>query len=131
MGLLATLLATALSAGAALGPGEPVAPQPPRCEPQALRCAEATGPIIAVESIDPDGDGDAHFVLFDPGGVSAPGVTIVDVARELRPRPLPGAGKVLSAAGPVYRGSYGQRQIQAEEVVVGASPTGARGPGAG
>ena len=37
-------------------------------------------------------------------------------ARDLRPHPLPGPGDLLSAAGPVYTGSYGQRQIQAVEV---------------
>ena len=43
---------------------------------------------------------------------------MIDVARELRPRPLPEAGDLLSAAGPVFRGSYQQRQIEATEVRV-------------
>ena len=51
-------------------------------------------------------------------GVTAPGITVVDVRRDLRPRPLPGPGDRLSAAGPVYTGSYGQRQIEAVEVFV-------------
>ena len=51
-------------------------------------------------------------------GVTAPGISVIDVARDLRPKPLPGVGDTLSAAGPVYRGSYGQRQIQATEVRV-------------
>jgi hypothetical protein len=50
--------------------------------------------------------------------VTAPGVSSIDVARELRPDPLPGPGDLLSAAGPVYRGSYGQRQIEATAVRV-------------
>jgi hypothetical protein len=43
---------------------------------------------------------------------------VVDVSAELRPHPLPGAGATLSAAGPVYRGSFGQRQIEADAVTV-------------
>jgi hypothetical protein len=45
-----------------------------------------------------------------------PALTVVDVKRSLRPSPLPGPGDRLSAAGPVYRGSHGQRQIEAIEV---------------
>ena len=44
---------------------------------------------------------------------------MIDVRADLRPRPLPGPGDDLAASGPVYRGSYGQRQIQADRVVVG------------
>ena len=76
-------------------------------------CRAASGRVIYVEAVDPDGDGDAHFVLASSDGVSAPGVSIIDVARDLRPHPLPGVGDEVSAAGPVYPGSYGQRQIQA------------------
>ena len=71
-----------------------------------------------VERVDPDGDGDAHFVLLDSEGVTAPGITVVDVAAELRPRPLPDPGDTLSAAGPVFPGSYGQRQIEADVIRV-------------
>ena len=72
--------------------------------------------------MDPDGDGDAHFVLLDRGGITAPGITVVDVAAGLRPRPLPGPGDELSAAGPVQTGSYGQRQIEADVVLVAGAP---------
>jgi len=51
---------------------------------------------------------------------------VIDVSRELRPEPLPEPGQILSAAGPVYRGSYGQRQIEATEVRVGGRPRRAR-----
>jgi hypothetical protein len=71
-----------------------------------------------VERVDPDGDGDAHFVLLSREGITAPGVSVIDVKRSLRPRPLPGPGDRLSAAGPVYRGSHGQRQIEAIELHV-------------
>ena len=60
-----------------------------RCPDGVAGCRSATGTIVAVERVDPDGDGDAHFVLLDRAGVTAPGITVVDVARELRPRPLP------------------------------------------
>jgi len=69
-----------------------------------------------VERVDPDGDGDAHFVLADPDSVTLPGVTVIDVAADLRPHPLPGIGEMLSGAGVVQRGSYGQRQIEAVEI---------------
>ncbi len=74
------------------------------------------GTIIYVERVDPDGEGDAHFVLLSDQSVTAPGLSVIDVERELRPHPLPEAGDRVSAAGPVYRGSFGQRQIQATEV---------------
>ena len=90
----------------------------PRCRPEVPDCARVSGRIVYVERVDPDGDGDAHFVVLDRRGVTAPGITVVDVARELRPRPLPGAGELLSAAGPVYPGSYGQAQIEADVVRV-------------
>jgi hypothetical protein len=92
---------------------------PPRCDQGEPDCATASGPILALERVDPDGDGDAHFVVLDPGGVTAPGISVIDVATELRPQPLPRAGTVISAAGPVLPGSYGQRQIQATEIRVG------------
>jgi hypothetical protein len=86
------------------------------CPRRLANCSAASGRIIYVERVDPDGDGDAHFVLLSPEGITAPGITVVDVKRSLRPSPLPGPGQRLSAAGPVYRGSYGQRQIEAIEV---------------
>jgi hypothetical protein len=85
---------------------------------QAANCKSATGTIIYVERVDPDGDGDAHFVLLDDESVTAPGITVVDVPAGLRPHPLPGPGATLSAAGPVLRGSFGQRQIEADVVSV-------------
>jgi hypothetical protein len=86
------------------------------CPPALSNCREARGRIIYVERVDPDGDGDAHFVLLSSQSVTAPGLTVVDVKRSLRPSPLPGPGDRLSAAGPVYRGSHGQRQIEAIEL---------------
>jgi hypothetical protein len=91
---------------------------PPACDQGAANCAAASGTIIYVERVDPDGDGDAHFVLFSDQSVTAPGISVIDVERELRPHPLPGPGGLIAAAGPVYAGSYGQHQIQATEVEV-------------
>ena len=115
------------------GDGEPSEPEPERapnperrsgidpvrCPDTAGNCRSATGRIVYIEGVDPDGDGDAHFVLLSDESITAPGISAIDVARELRPEPLPQPGDLLSAAGPVYRGSFGQRQIEATEVRVG------------
>jgi hypothetical protein len=55
--------------------------------------------VLHVERVDPDGDGDAHLVLASPAGVTAPGLTVVDVTARLRPKPLPKRGDRVSAAG--------------------------------
>jgi hypothetical protein len=91
---------------------------PATCPADASNCRSASGRIVYVEAVDPDGDGDAHFVLLSGESVTGPGISVIDVERELRPHPLPGIGDEVSAAGPVYTGSYGQRQIQAEELHV-------------
>jgi len=85
------------------------------CPAGAPNCAAVTGRVLYVEAVDPDGDGDAHFVLAG-GDVTAPGVSVIDVERERRPRRLPRSGELVSAAGPVFTGSHGQRQIQATEL---------------
>ena len=81
-------------------------------------CETAAGEILYVERVDPDGDGDAHFVLISREAITGPGISVIDVRTDLRPDPLPGPGDLLAAAGPVYEGSYGQSQIQAEVVEV-------------
>jgi hypothetical protein len=75
-------------------------------------CRSVTGRIVFVERVDPDGDGDLHVVIAD-GGISAPGLTSVDVRPGLRPGRDPGIGDVATAAGPVQRGSADQAQIHA------------------
>jgi hypothetical protein len=87
--------------------------EPARCPPAQVNCRSATGRIIYVEAVDPDGDGDAHFVLDSKQNITGAGLSVIDVERDMRPSPLPEVGDVISAAGPVYTGSYGQRQIQA------------------
>jgi hypothetical protein len=89
-----------------------------RCPPDLGNCKTADGRIVYVERVDPDGDGDAHFVLSSDEAITLPGVSVIDVKKSLRPRPLPGVGDRISAAGPVYRGSFGQKQIEAIELHV-------------
>lgn len=93
--------------------------EPSRCPPGLPSCRSAEGRIVFVERVDPDGDGDAHFVIADPQGITGPGVTAIDVRKGLRPQPLPGPGDLISAAGPVQTGSFGQSQIHALELHVG------------
>ena len=50
-------LASIVAAAIAVSAGAPA------CDPAAANCATASGTIIYVERVDPDGDGDAHFVL--------------------------------------------------------------------
>lgn len=92
--------------------------EPAACPPGLANCRTASGRILYVERVDPDGDGDAHFVLYSREAITGPGISVIDVKRSMRPSPLPGPGDRLSAAGPVYRGSYGQRQIEAVELHV-------------
>jgi len=113
--LVASLAAAALAAAPAPAP---VGPTPAQCPAGVPECREATGRIAYVERVDPDGDGDAHFVIVDPQSITLPGLTAIDVRKGLRPQPLPGPGDVISAAGPVQTGSYGQRQIHALELNV-------------
>lgn len=91
---------------------------PSRCPGGLPSCRSAKGRIVYVERVDPDGDGDAHFVIADRQGITLPGLTAIDVRKGLRPHPLPGPGVLISAAGPVQTGSFGQSQIHALELHV-------------
>jgi hypothetical protein len=97
-------------------PAQTVAPS--HCPPGHPACRSTEGRIVYVERVDPDGDGDAHFVVVDPQGITLPRLTAIDVRKGLRPHPLPGPGDLISAAGPVQTGSYGQHQIHALELHV-------------
>jgi hypothetical protein len=88
------------------------------CPPRLSGCRTTEGRIVYLERVDPDGDGDAHFVVRDPQGITLRGMTAIDVRKGLRPHPLPGLGDWISAAGPVQTGSYGQSQIHAIELNV-------------
>jgi hypothetical protein len=98
------------------GATEAVAPS--HCPAGHPACRETVGRIVYVERVDADGDGDAHFVIRDPQGITLAGLTAIDVRAGLRPQPLPGPGALISAAGPVQIGSYGQSQIHALELHV-------------
>jgi hypothetical protein len=100
----------------AKSPAEKVTPS--FCPPDLPSCRSTEGRIAYVEKVDPDGDGDAHFVIVDHQGITLPELTAIDVRRGLRPDPLPGIGDLISAAGPVQVGSYGQDQIHALELHV-------------
>lgn len=100
--------------------GEELVAKPPaaHCPPGLSGCRTTRGRIVYLERVDPDGDGDAHFVVRDPQGITLRGMTAIDVRKGLRPHPLPGLGEWISAAGPVQTGSYGQSQIHAIELNV-------------
>lgn len=98
-------------------PAEKVTPS--HCPAGLPSCRRTEGRIVYVERVDPDGDGDAHFVVVDPQSITLPDLTAIDVRKGLRPHPLPEAGDLISAAGPVQTGSYGQSQIHALELHVG------------
>jgi hypothetical protein len=76
-------------------PAETVAPS--HCPADLPSCRSAEGRIVYVERVDPDGDGDAHFVIRDPQGITLPELTAIDVRKGLRPHPLPGAGDQIHA----------------------------------
>jgi hypothetical protein len=111
--LVALIVATVIAAT----PVETVAPS--HCPEGLSGCRTTSGRIVYVERVDPDGDGDAHFVVIDPQGITLPGLTAIDVRAGLRPHPLPRPGDLISAAGQVQTGSYGQSQIHAVEVHAG------------
>ncbi|MDO8188794.1 hypothetical protein Q5424_19650 [Conexibacter sp. JD483] len=80
-------------------------------------CSTAQGRVIALESVDPDGDGDLHLILLG-GSITAPGISVLDVNKDLRPKVDPKIGDWAAGAGPVYSGSHGQHQIQVTAVEV-------------
>lgn len=83
------------------------------CPDGVADCRSVSGRVLFVESVDPDGDGDLHAVLTGRDGVSAAGITAVDVKPALRPKRDPRIGDRVSAAGPVQTGSFGQAQVHA------------------
>jgi hypothetical protein len=78
-----------------------------------LGCRGVRGRVLSIQSYDPDGDGDLHVVAVG-GDVTLPGITVFDVRPSLRPRRDPVKGEYVTGAGPVFRGSLGQRQIQVD-----------------
>lgn len=99
----------------------PEAPPPPaswtaRCPTPTkspLGCRAVRARVLTIQSLDPDGDGDLHVVAVG-GSVTGPGLTVFDVRTALRPRRDPRPGEWVTGAGPVFRGSYRQKQIQVD-----------------
>ncbi len=101
-------------------PDEPEPTLPPfECPPELTNCEAASGRVLYVEAVDPDGDGDAHFVTLSNQSITATAITVFDVGKDLRPNPLPGRGDLVGGYGPVYEGSHGQRQIEVIEFHLG------------
>lgn len=97
-------------------PNKPKPTLPPMsCPPELTNCEVASGRVIYVEAVDPDGDGDAHFVTVSNQSITGTGITVFDVKPELRPDPLPKRGDLIGGYGPVFQGSYGQSQIEVIE----------------
>jgi len=93
-------------------PDPPAPLEPARCPAaDSAACTAHTGRVLAIESVDADGDGDLH-VIATGGSITAPGITVFDVSRRLRPARDPRPGDRVTGAGPVYRGSFRQRQIE-------------------
>ena len=103
------------------------APKPPHvakhlpaahCPEGTTNCVTTRGRVVYVQAVDPDGDGDAHLAVLDRRSLTYPGVTVVKLTREMRPRRLPRAGDEVSAAGPVQKSSDGRPEIRATELRV-------------
>lgn len=80
-------------------------------------CRAVRGRVIGIESLDPDGDGDLHVIVREQlaeGGVTLPGISVLDVRASLRPKRDPRAGELVTGAGPVFRGSFRQKQVQVD-----------------
>ena len=88
------------------------------CPADVPNCRSVRGRVILVESVDPDGDGDLHVVVAGRGGVTAPGISPIDIRPGLRPKRDPRLGDSVAAYGPVDRGSFGQRQVAAMELTI-------------
>ena len=88
---------------------EPVA----RCPRDVANCRAVRGLVVYVQAVDPDGDGDAHLAVVDRGSLTYPGIAVVKLTRDMRPRKLPRQGDVVAAAGPVQKASDGNPEIRA------------------
>lgn len=108
-------------AGRAPGAGSASAPKPPApwtatcptATTSPLGCRAVLGRVLSIQSYDPDGDGDLHVIAVG-GDVTLPGITVFDVRPALRPDRDPVEGEYVTGAGPVFRGSLRQKQIQTD-----------------
>lgn len=92
-------------------------PAAPSCPPGGGNCRAASGRVVGLESVDADGDGDLHLLIASRTSITLPGITVLDIRRDLRPARDPRIGDWAAGAGPVYEGSFGQSQIQVDAVV--------------
>jgi hypothetical protein len=106
---------TAVDATSTPAPAHAKQPKPPRtkrarCPRGIAGCVSVTGPVLFVEATDPDGDGDAHYVL-SAGHVTASGLTVLKIVKAKRPKRLARPGDIVSAAGTITVGSRAERQL--------------------
>lgn len=92
-------------------------PAAPRCAAGVANCRAAAGRVVGLESVDADGDGDLHLLIASRTSITLPGITVLDINKDLRPARDPRIGDWAAGAGPVYNGSFGQSQIQVDQVV--------------
>ncbi|MFL5887446.1 MAG: hypothetical protein ACJ77M_20435 [Thermoleophilaceae bacterium] len=86
---------------------------PAHCPAGIAGCKSVRGLAVYVQAVDPDGDGDAHVAVVDRHSLTYPGIAVVKVTREMRPRRLPREGDEVSAAGAVQASSDGSPEIRA------------------
>ena len=59
---------------------------------------------------------EAHIAVLDRRDLTYPGVAVIKITRERRPRRLPRAGDEVAAAGPVQKSSDGSPEIRATKL---------------
>jgi hypothetical protein len=94
-------------------PGRLRAPLPrAECPVGLANCVRASGRVLYVETVDPDGDGDLHVVLADRS------LTIIKVPAGVRPAHNPGVGDGVGAAGQMTTGSSNEPELRAAVFVM-------------
>jgi hypothetical protein len=83
------------------------------------RCREASGRVLYVEAVDPDGDGDMHLVLASRQSLTWPGITVLVIPRAKSPASVPRFGRWVRAIGLLNTGSHGETTLDAREFKLG------------
>ena len=76
-----------------------------------VRCHDVSGRVLRVDRSDSDGDGDLHLILSSRESVTWPGVSIVKIPANRRPRSIPGFGDWVEVLGYTYRGDHGEQLL--------------------